>query len=223
MLQTKPIQNFDVYHQIVRMRSAKNMSDMEAEAITRMFVENVQTYEQVVEVCSLVPIEKMKAEMSVVPGLPSTSPRRPSSRHLWSISPAGVHSGFDGRAVDGPQIIPGETHLSKCDEHLSDWLLRCQRLVCNSCKVLITSIVTRTSDRHMHENLVRSANNSISCSHPDQIPISCLEHLQIKVNQVLGSADNFTALPSSYFPPSSEVLRFCPLIPRTCMLRSTMP
>lgn len=58
MRQTKPIQNFDVYHQIVRMRSAKNMNDMEAEAITRMLVENVQTYEQVVEVCCHVQVRR---------------------------------------------------------------------------------------------------------------------------------------------------------------------
>lgn len=50
MLATKPIQGFDLYHQIVRMKTAKNMLDQEVELIMRSLAENVQTYEQVVEV-----------------------------------------------------------------------------------------------------------------------------------------------------------------------------
>ncbi|KAL5481024.1 hypothetical protein ACEPAI_9965 [Sanghuangporus weigelae] len=54
-LQTKPIQGFDVYHQIVRLKTVKNMSDQEAELIMRTLAENVQTYDQVVELLSLLP------------------------------------------------------------------------------------------------------------------------------------------------------------------------
>lgn len=47
---TKPIQGFDLYHQLVRLKTAKFMADAETETIMRMFVENVRSYEQVVEV-----------------------------------------------------------------------------------------------------------------------------------------------------------------------------
>ena len=50
MLATKPIQGFDVYHQIVRMKTSKDMLEQEVELIMRSLVENVQNYEQAVEV-----------------------------------------------------------------------------------------------------------------------------------------------------------------------------
>lgn len=50
MLVTRPIQGFDLSHQLFRLKSGKNMSDAEAELIMRTFVEAVQTYDQVVEV-----------------------------------------------------------------------------------------------------------------------------------------------------------------------------
>lgn len=54
-MSTKPIQGFDVYHQIVRMKTAKDMREREVELIMRSLVENVQTYEQVVELLALLP------------------------------------------------------------------------------------------------------------------------------------------------------------------------
>ena len=44
------MQGFDLVHQVWRLRNAKNMSDTEAELIMRTILENVQSYEQVVEV-----------------------------------------------------------------------------------------------------------------------------------------------------------------------------
>ncbi|EJC99276.1 spindle pole body interacting protein [Fomitiporia mediterranea MF3/22] len=54
-LQTRAIQGFDVLHQIVRLKTAKSISDTEVELIMRSLAENVQTYDQVVELLSLLP------------------------------------------------------------------------------------------------------------------------------------------------------------------------
>ena len=47
---TKAIQGFDLTHQLVRLKTVKNLHDAEVELIMRTLVENVQTYDQVVEV-----------------------------------------------------------------------------------------------------------------------------------------------------------------------------
>lgn len=47
------IKGFDVLHQLVRVRHAKNLADAEILAIMRALADNVRTYEQVVEVCCL--------------------------------------------------------------------------------------------------------------------------------------------------------------------------
>ena len=52
-LATNPIQGFDVAHQLWRLRLAKRMSDGEAELIMRTIADNLQTYDQVTEVCML--------------------------------------------------------------------------------------------------------------------------------------------------------------------------
>lgn len=52
---TSPIQGFDVSHQLWRLRHAKKMSDGEVELIMRTLAENVQTYDQVTELLSLLP------------------------------------------------------------------------------------------------------------------------------------------------------------------------
>ncbi|KAA1472050.1 spindle pole body interacting protein [Dentipellis sp. KUC8613] len=54
-LQTNALQGFDVMHQLWRLRHAKNMCDLEAELIMRSMAENVQTYDQVVELLALSP------------------------------------------------------------------------------------------------------------------------------------------------------------------------
>jgi hypothetical protein len=41
---------FDVQHQIERLRTGQNMGDAEAEAIYGLFAQNLETYEQVLEV-----------------------------------------------------------------------------------------------------------------------------------------------------------------------------
>ncbi|TFY76670.1 hypothetical protein EWM64_g7339, partial [Hericium alpestre] len=48
-LQQNAIQGFDVVHQLWRLRNAKSMSEAEVELIMRTMAENVQTYDQVVE------------------------------------------------------------------------------------------------------------------------------------------------------------------------------
>ena len=50
MLATKPIQGFDLSHQLARLRYAKSITDREAEAIFRAITENLHTYDQVTEV-----------------------------------------------------------------------------------------------------------------------------------------------------------------------------
>ena len=47
---TDAIQGVDVYHQLSRLRHGKNLSDMEVELMMRTFAENLQNYDQVVEV-----------------------------------------------------------------------------------------------------------------------------------------------------------------------------
>ena len=47
------VKGFDLVHQLMRFRYAKNMTDAEAIAIAKALSENVKTYDQVVEVCVL--------------------------------------------------------------------------------------------------------------------------------------------------------------------------
>ena len=47
---TKPIQGFDLLHQLSRLRYAKAIPDGEAELIFRSIAENLHTYDQVTEV-----------------------------------------------------------------------------------------------------------------------------------------------------------------------------
>ena len=44
------MRDFDVQHQIARLRLGRNMSDGEAEAVFSALAEGVKSYEQVVEV-----------------------------------------------------------------------------------------------------------------------------------------------------------------------------
>ncbi|TBU25631.1 mesa protein [Dichomitus squalens] len=54
-LATKPIQGFDLLHQLARLRYAKVISDAEAELIFRSIAENLRTYEQVTELLAWLP------------------------------------------------------------------------------------------------------------------------------------------------------------------------
>ncbi|KDQ58432.1 hypothetical protein JAAARDRAFT_193004 [Jaapia argillacea MUCL 33604] len=54
-LATDPIQGFDLGHQIWRLRHTKGIPDHEVELIMRTLVENVQVYDQVVELLSCLP------------------------------------------------------------------------------------------------------------------------------------------------------------------------
>ena len=47
------IKGFDVLHQLFRIRNGKNLADSEVLAIMRTLADNIKTYEQVVEVCSV--------------------------------------------------------------------------------------------------------------------------------------------------------------------------
>jgi hypothetical protein len=55
-LAASPIQGFDLAHQIWRFRAAKNMPDAEVELIMRTLLDNVRSYEQVVELLALLPV-----------------------------------------------------------------------------------------------------------------------------------------------------------------------
>lgn len=52
-LEMDAIQGIDLAHQLHRLRMTKNISDAEVELMMRSLAENVQSYEQVVEVSSL--------------------------------------------------------------------------------------------------------------------------------------------------------------------------
>ncbi|CCM03276.1 uncharacterized protein FIBRA_05404 [Fibroporia radiculosa] len=52
---TDPMQGFDVVHQLWRLRHTKKISDGEAELIMRSLAENVQDYDQVTQLLSLMP------------------------------------------------------------------------------------------------------------------------------------------------------------------------
>jgi hypothetical protein len=49
-LTTDAIQGVDIYHQLSRLRHGKNIPDAEVELMMRTFAENLQTYDQVIEV-----------------------------------------------------------------------------------------------------------------------------------------------------------------------------
>jgi hypothetical protein len=57
---TNSFKGFDVLHQLFRLRYAKNISDDEVEVIMRTIAENVQTYDQVIEVNRHVSRKKLK-------------------------------------------------------------------------------------------------------------------------------------------------------------------
>ena len=44
------IQDFDLLHQLYRLRQSKDMTDAEVELIVRTIMENVRSYDQIVEV-----------------------------------------------------------------------------------------------------------------------------------------------------------------------------
>lgn len=52
-LASDAIQGVDVYHQLSRLRHGKNVPDAEVELMMRTFAENLQSYDQVVEVSFL--------------------------------------------------------------------------------------------------------------------------------------------------------------------------
>lgn len=52
-LATDAIQGVDIYHQLSRLRHGKNLPDAEVELMMRTFAENLQNYDQVVEVGTL--------------------------------------------------------------------------------------------------------------------------------------------------------------------------
>ncbi|KAF9653529.1 spindle pole body interacting protein [Thelephora ganbajun] len=54
-LATDAIQGVDIYHQLSRLRHGKNLPDGEVELMMRTFAENLQNYDQVVEMLTLVP------------------------------------------------------------------------------------------------------------------------------------------------------------------------
>jgi len=75
------IKGFDVLHQLFRIRNGKNLADSEVLAIMRTLADNIKTYEQVVEVCSV-----FLAINSVVDG---------GSQLLSFVMPQGLlHLGF---------------------------------------------------------------------------------------------------------------------------------
>ena len=49
-LLTDAIQGVDIYYQLSRLRHGKNLPDAEVELMMRTFAENLQNYDQVVEV-----------------------------------------------------------------------------------------------------------------------------------------------------------------------------
>lgn len=49
-LTTDVIQGVDIHHQLSRLRHGKNLPDAEVELMMRTFAENLQSYDQVVEV-----------------------------------------------------------------------------------------------------------------------------------------------------------------------------
>ncbi|KIJ32139.1 hypothetical protein M422DRAFT_783555 [Sphaerobolus stellatus SS14] len=54
-METQAIQGFDLQHQLWKLRHGKQMPDAEAELIIRTLVDKIQSYEQVVELLSLLP------------------------------------------------------------------------------------------------------------------------------------------------------------------------
>jgi hypothetical protein len=52
---TSAIRGFDIHHQLWRLRNVKHMQDAEVELIMRTLVNAVQTYDQAVELLSLIP------------------------------------------------------------------------------------------------------------------------------------------------------------------------
>ncbi|VDC00132.1 unnamed protein product [Peniophora sp. CBMAI 1063] len=52
---SSPIQGFDLLHQIMRFRLAKNMPDAEVECAMRTFLDNARNYEQIVELLAALP------------------------------------------------------------------------------------------------------------------------------------------------------------------------
>ena len=90
------MQGFDLVHQVWRLRNAKNMSDTEAELIMRTILENVQSYEQVVEVGTQAFIATCSNHI-IASCLLSTSFGWSAAAEFRSLPPARINQGHDGR------------------------------------------------------------------------------------------------------------------------------
>ena len=108
-LATKPIQGFDLLHQLARLRYAKSISDREAEAIFRALAENLYTYDHVTEVRSCcVPRDKTLTTPSsaIAPVLSPAASARPAATELRALPSTRGGARSDGRHLQRASCIP---------------------------------------------------------------------------------------------------------------------
>lgn len=110
MQASSPIPGVDVNHQLWRLRHSRVMLDGEVEAIMRMLVENVQTYDQVTEVstflCRLDSLHSLNVILAAVIA-PSTASSRSAAIKLWTVPPTGGDQRAHRRAIQRAAFLPG--------------------------------------------------------------------------------------------------------------------
>ena len=162
MLATKPIQGFDLAHQLSRLRYAKMISDGEAELIFRSISESVHTYEQVTEVRHRRrPAYNPQADQTyalAAVNAASAFARSPAPQ-LWPLPPAGGRARGRGGPLQRAPRPSGKLYrfLTWVGVHLDidDRVIGCRRSACNSCRGSTTSNDTRTSGRRTRASSAR--------------------------------------------------------------------
>lgn len=86
------VKGFDLIHQLMRFRYAKNMSDAEALAIAKALSENVKSYDQVIEVRVFDQLILHGPDKHLAPVLPS-SWEWPYISSVWTLPPPRTSSG----------------------------------------------------------------------------------------------------------------------------------
>lgn len=115
------MQGVDVAHQLWKLRHSKRISDREAAMIYRTLAENIQTYDQVTEVCgvciALRALRSLIHHTALV--ITASSPPRPASSELRTVPSAGGSSRSECRDFQRASFLSGtrSVHSLWIDAH----------------------------------------------------------------------------------------------------------
>lgn len=107
-LTTDAIQGVDIYHQLLRLRHGKHLADTEVELMMRTFAENLQSYDQVIEVGGnwdkvflICLVDHLLLDARISTTAPGWSPPAQS----WASTPARNHPRLYSRYIQRTEAI----------------------------------------------------------------------------------------------------------------------